>query len=232
MASRLGLGIPALLFVLAGCTDSVGAPVLEYGLFPKVAYSGFNSTATFKVMYATSAPNPTWTIDDPTIATIAPHDPPTIQGVSTKGLRFALVTTLKAGNANVTMTANGQRLTAQLQVKAYSNDDVTIGTKRYENPDPPNDATRPSCASCHQKPGGVDHSPLKMAGFDDPTILGVIQDGTYPANATGQSTTSDFAPTGPLTNLPAGVTHHWNLTDPEKTGILAHLRSLPLGGIQ
>ena len=88
---------------------------------------------------------------------------------------------------------------------------------------------RQPCAACHAKADGVDHSPLKMAGFDDPTILTVIQEATYPASATGGSTTSAFAPKGPLTKYP---NHRWNLTDPEKDAILAHLRSLPLGGVK
>jgi len=212
----------------AGCTDDVETPVYESGLFPKVAHSGFNKTATFKVMFATSAVNPTWTVEDPSIATIAPSAAPTIPNVTTKGLSFALVTTLKNGDTTVIMTAGSTVLKAQLQVKAYTDEQVTLGKARYENADPSNDPARPACAGCHQKPGGVDHSPLKMAGFDDPTILGVIQNATYPASSTGQSTTSAYAPTGPLSL----ATHRWNLTDPEKDGILAHLRSLPLGGVQ
>ena len=66
-----------------------------------------------------------------------------------------------------------------------------------------------------------------MAGFDDPTILGVIQNATYPASATGGSTTSPYGPKGPL----SFTGHKWNLTDPERDGILAHLRSLPLGKV-
>jgi hypothetical protein len=110
-------------------------------------------------------------------------------------------------------------------VKAYTDEQLAAGKARYETAS--SDPSRPPCASCHAKPGGVDHSPLKMAGFDDATILGVIQNATYPPSPTGQSTTSAFAPAGPL----SFKGHTWNLTDPEKDGILAHLRSLPLGGL-
>jgi len=221
----VGLGLVAVF--AAGCsTDDVESPTYEVGLFPDVAHSGFNSKGTFKVMFATSATDPQWSISDPSIATLAPSAPPTIPGTSVKDLRFVLVTTLKAGDATITMRSGATVLTSQLKVKAYTDEQFDAGKTRYEaaSPDPP----RAPCASCHQKPGGVDHSPLKMAGFDDATILGVIQFATYPASPTGQATTSAFAPKGPL----KFAEHKWNLSDVEKEGILAHLRSLPLGGVQ
>lgn len=223
----LGLLVSAIVAVGAGaCAEDVEHPTYEYGLFPKVAYSGFNKGGTFKVMFATSAPDPQWSVEDSSIATIAPSDPPVINGVDTKNLRFALATMTKAGETRVIMTAGGTTIASDLQVKEYTDEQVTVGKTRYEV-GTPGDAARPACASCHQKPGGVDHSPLKMAGYDDPTILGVIQNATYPPTATGGSTTSAYAPKGPL-----GFTgHKWNLSDPEKDGILAHLRSLPLGNV-
>jgi hypothetical protein len=217
----------------AGCstlTDDVETPTYDVGLFPKVAHSGFNPKATFKVMFATSAPDPQWSISDPSLATFAPSAAPKIEGTNVSDLKFILVTTTKAGDATITMRSGTTVLTAQLQVKAYTDEHLTVGKARYETASP--DPARPPCASCHQKPGGVDHSPLKMAGFDDQTILGVIQEATYPASATGSqssSTTSAFAPKGPLTKLPS---HKWNISDIEKDGILSHLRSLPLGGVQ
>lgn len=215
------------------CTGEVDTtPTYQFGLFPNVAHSGFNSTATFKVMFATGATSPTWSVGDPTIATIAPSAAPTIQGVKTTGLKFAVVTILKDGQTTVSVKQGSTTLTSQLIIKAYTDADLAVGKARYENADPGSDPNRVPCASCHQKPGGVDHSPLTMAGFDDDVILGVVQNGAWPASPTGQSTTSAFAPTGPLTGLPQGVTHHWSLTDPEKVGILAQLRSLPLGGVE
>lgn len=224
----LGLLVTTLVTTLgvgSGCTEDVEQPTYNYGLFPKVAHSGFNTTATFKVMFATSAPDPTWSVEDPSIATITESEAPVINGVDTSKLRFALATMIKPGSTLVVMNAGGQTLTSELDVKAYTDEDITLGKARYETGGTTSD--RPACASCHQKPGGVDHSPLKMAGFDDPTILGVIQNATYPEKTTGGSTTSPYAPKGPL----SFTGHKWNLTDPEKNGILAHLRSLPLGKV-
>jgi hypothetical protein len=216
----------ALAACVASCKpDEVVTPTYESGLFPKVAHSGFNSTASFKVMFATNERNPRWTVADPSIATIAPSQAPVIPGLDTKDLSFALVTTTKAGETNVTATSGGTTLTAHLSVRDYTTEQLAVGKARYETPS--DDPARKPCASCHAKEGGVDHSPLKMAGFDDATILGVIQQATYPPTPTGQSTTSLYAPKGPL----KFTDHKWNLTDPEKDGILAHLRSLRLTGL-
>jgi hypothetical protein len=217
----------ALAFVLvlgAACApDDVKTPTYESGLFPQVAHSGFNSAATFRVMFATNERSPSWVVADPSIATIAPAPAPTIAGLDERDLSFALVTTTKAGETTVSAISAGTTLTARLVVKDYTADQLAVGKARYETAS--TDPARPPCASCHAKEGGVDHSPLKMAGFDDPTILGVIENATYPASPTGQSTTSAYAPKGPL----KFTGHKWNLTDPEKDGILAHLRSLRLG---
>lgn len=229
VAFSLALAGAITIVETGGCSaDDVENPTLQVGLFPHVAHTGWNATAPgkFRVTFATGAPDPQWSIADPSIATIGPSPAhPTITGTNVKDLKFALVTATKAGETTISMTSRGKTLTAQLVVKPYTDEQLRLGKARYE--DASSDPARPPCASCHAKAGGVDHSPLKMAGFDDPTILGVIQDATYPASPSGQSTTSAFAPAGPL----KFNGHKWNLTDPEKEGILAHLRSLPLGGI-
>jgi hypothetical protein len=219
--------VTALVLVLgaavAGCEGDVETPIYEISVFPRVAHSGWNPNASFRVMFATGASSPQWAVDDPTIATIAPSPQPRIAGANVKLLQFALVTTTRPGTTTVRMTSAGRLVTSQLVVKDYSDDQLRIGKERYDTAS--TDPARPPCASCHAQPDGVDHSPLKMAGFDDPTILGVIQEATYPANPKGGSTTSAFSPKGPL----KFNAHKWNLSDPERDGILAYLRSLPLG---
>ena len=86
---------------------------------------------------------------------------------------------------------------------------------------------RPACASCHQKPGSVDHSPRKMAGFDDPTILGgVIQNAVYPEKTGAARPRALMRPRaallhGPQVEPPTREERHPH----------AHLRSLPLGKV-
>ncbi len=227
---RIGLVLAGVVFAGqaggAGCStnDPESSPVTP-GLFPLVGHSGFNEHATFRALFSTSATSPRWTVGDPKVASVAPSGPPAGATPSMKALSYALVTMTSAGETTVIAQSGATTLTARLIVTPYTDTDLAVGKARYETASI--DPARPPCASCHAKAGGVDHSPLKMAGFDDPTILGVIQDATYPASTTGQRTTSDYAPRGPL----MFTGHKWNLTDPEKTGILAHLRSLPLGGL-
>ena len=97
--SRLGLAVlTALAVVAVACqTDDVEKPTYEFGLFPKTAHTGFSASTQFNVLYATSAPIPDWSIDDPSIAKIVETTPPSIPGVNVKNLLFALVTPLKPG---------------------------------------------------------------------------------------------------------------------------------------
>ena len=216
--------------IIAGCSiggDDPETSTYAAGLFPQVAHSGFNGNAAgkFRVLFATSAPNPQWAVEDGSIATIAPSATPKSAVKASRDLSYALATVTKAGETKVTVTSGTTKLTSRLVVKAYSDEDVAAGKARYETGGP--EPNRVPCASCHAKPDGVDHSPLKMAGFDDAVILGVIQEATYPPSTSGRAIASDYAPKGPL----EFKEHKWNLTDQEKVGILAHLRSLPLGGL-
>lgn len=213
---------------------SVGTPEpsgsgVSVGLFPRVAYSGFNSGASFRALFATSAPDPVWSVSDPSIATVAPSARPAGFSKAQEGLSFALVTMTRAGETTLVVRSKSDptaTATARLVIRAYSDATLAAGKARYEA-GTPGDPARVACASCHARPEGVDHSPLKMAGFEDATILGVIQEATYPPTPTGQAVASDYAPKGPL----SFKEHRWNLSEPEKEGIVAHLRALPLGGL-
>jgi hypothetical protein len=207
-----------------GGNDVDGDPT-SHGLFPSVAHSGHNPQGSFRVLFATSAPSPQWSVGDGSIATIAPAAAPKGTEKGVRDLSYALATMTKAGETTVTVRSGATTLTSKLVVKAYSDADVAAGKARYETGGP--EPNRVACASCHAKPEGVDHSPLKMAGFDDAVILGVIQEATYPPSTSGRAVASDYAPKGPLDFKE----HRWNLTDQEKVGVVAHLRSLPLGGL-
>ena len=222
-AVALVVGLFAAACSLGG--DDVDGAVTAPGLFPSIAHSGHNAQGSFRVLFATSAPNPQWSVGDASIATIAPTNAPRGTEKGVRDLSYALATMTKAGETTVTVRSGDTTLTSKLIVKAYSDADIAAGKARYEAGGP--EPNRQACASCHAKPDGVDHSPLKMAGFDDAVILGVIQEATYPPSTTGRAVASDYAPKGPL----GLTTHKWNLTDQEKVGVLAHLRSLPLGGL-
>jgi hypothetical protein len=217
-----------LFVVVGGCSlgsGDVDGDVTAHGLFPAVAHSGHNPQGSFRVLFATSAPNPQWSVGDASIARVAPAAAPRGTEKGVRDLSYALATMTKAGETTVTVRSGETTLTSKLVVKAYSDADVAAGKARYETGGP--EANRVACASCHATADGVDHSPLKMAGFEDAVVLGVIENATYPASTTGRAVASDYAPKGPL-ELEA---HKWNLSDQERVGVLAHLRSLPLGGL-
>jgi hypothetical protein len=69
------------------------------------------------------------------------------------------------------------------------------------------------CAGCHELSNGVDHSPTWLAFYADADVLAAVTTGKY---ADGR--------------VLKGVNHKWELTDAEKTGILAYLRSIPPKG--
>jgi hypothetical protein len=227
MVGRAFLALAFVAVAVVGCSigsSDVDETTYTYGLFPQTAHSGFNDKAKFRVVFATSAPDPKWSVEDASIATIERIERPK-NATTALNISFALATMTKSGETTVTVTSGDTKLSSRLVVKAYSDADIAAGKARYEvGGTEPN---RVPCASCHQKPDGVDHSPLKMAGFDDDIILGVVQNATYPPSSTGRAVSSDYAPRGPL----SFAEHKWNLTDAEKVGVLAHLRSLPLGGL-
>ena len=216
-----------LAFVVASgaCTSpAIDDTSLAVGMYPRTAYSGYNANATFTVLFSTNAADAHWSLTDPSIATIEPTTPPVVAGVDINSLYYVKLTMKKAGTTKVMLDAQGTTMSADLIVKAYADDQLALGKARYEVGTPA-DGNRPPCAGCHQKAGGVDHSPLKMAGFDDTTILGVIQNATYSANSSGTSSNGAYSPRGPL----SFTGHKWNLTDAEKDAIVCYLRSLPLG---
>jgi mono/diheme cytochrome c family protein len=197
-AARLYALVVLSVVVVVACAPSVETASYDVAVFPSVAHSGFNPKAKFQVVFSTGGRDPKWAVDDPSVATIAPSPRPTIAGTNVSGLEFARVTVMKAGETNIRMTSGGATVVAKLMVKAYTDEQLAIGEARYTKAS--SDAARAPCASCHRQEGGVgvDHSPLKMAGFDDPEIIGIVEAATYPLSPTGQSTTSAFAPKGPL----------------------------------
>ena len=212
----------------ASCTPTpIEQPPLDVAVFPKVAYSGYAPSGTFRVMISTGADAPRWAVEDPSVASIEPAPAPSIPNTDVTGLSFALITTKRAGETGIRMTSGDKVVTTRLVVAAYTDADLAAGKARYTTAS--TDGARAPCIQCHARDGGVgvDHSPLKMGGFDAPAILGVIERATYPESPTGQSITSSFSPRGPL----SFAQHRWNLTDAERAGVVAYLRSLPLGGL-
>ncbi|MCG8420342.1 MAG: hypothetical protein MJE77_20610 [Proteobacteria bacterium] len=185
------------------------------GIYPSVVHAGFDGTNTFKapVVLFSGSDQVEWTLSDDTIASVEVL--PVGKGIW--GTPTAILTTKKAGTAEITAKAGDQTVTAKLIVTEYTPAQTALGKTRYENPANPG-VTRTACAGCHALATGADHSPTMLAVAPDAPIVTAIETGEYPA----------FEVDGEKyeTYKLRGVAHKYNLTDEEKVGIIAYLRSL------
>jgi len=179
-------------------------------VYPPSVHTGFDSSHTFKVPVTSDLVGVTWSVEDPSIATIQRVPIPADYGNRCDiGSEWAMVTPKKAGTTRIFARTADQTATATLVVASYDPAIYGAGERRYNTPDNATAAQRASCASCHKTATGVDHSPFTMAGYADDDILAAI-------------TTGVFKHGYQLT----GVNHAWNLTDAEKQGIMPYLRAL------
>jgi hypothetical protein len=190
-------------------------------LFPPVIFTGFtDGTQVFKVPVWTDIEgNVTWSAADPSIVDIVPvnppadYDPELDKKEGLPPLQFAMITTKKAGKTTVSVSGNGKTATSEVLVRAFTSAEYTLGQTRYKTG---GTGDRQPCAGCHEKADGWDHSPTWVSIVPDEEILGAIQTGEYRFE-------------DEVWTLNKG-NHKWNLTEEEKPGILAYLRSLPPAG--
>ncbi|GEM_PF-1230259 len=191
-------------------------------LWPFEIHTGYtDGTQVFKVPLETDLTgNLTWTVADPSIAEVTPVDPPADYIEAKKefpdevpDLQFAMLTTKKPGTTTVKVSNGSKTAQSELFVRAYTAADYNVGQTRYKTGGTGN---RQPCAGCHEKPDGWDHSPYWLAIVPDDEVLGAIIEGEY------RWEDEKYV----LNN----GNHKWNLTEEEKTGILAYLRGLPPRG--
>lgn len=184
-------------------------------LMPDIINTGFTGGAeVFKVPLFTDLTGTlTWEVADPSLAEVTPIPPPAEYTEAKNAdpkvpdIQFAMLTAKKAGSSKVTVSGGGKTAEADLLVKAYTSAAYAVGQARYKNAG--SDARQP-CAGCHEKPDGADHSPSWLALFDDDDVLSAIQTGVYAVDKYEVNKGN----------------HKWNLTEEEKTGIMAYLRGL------
>jgi hypothetical protein len=195
----------------AGVIDSPAIPPDGDGdyIFPERIHSGFGGATIFRVPIATTLKGAdlAWMVADPAIATIAAAAAPNDSELYDEDLpSWAILTTKKAGTTRVMASAGGKTSTADVIVTAYAPAQMAAGKARYTTAGA---ADRVACASCHEKADGADHSPTRLAAYDDANVVSAITTAKY----------GDGYPLGLKT-------HKWALTDAEKTGIMGYLRSL------
>ncbi len=204
--------------------DSATSPESGLGelLFrPNSVYSGTDGTHTFKVPVAVydADADLTVTASDAAGITLAkttlknPVDP---DGVTDNG-KYFLITAKKAGVYTLTATSKGRSTTASVTISSYDPARYAAGKARYEaagsGPDRP-------CTTCHVNGGAIDHSPAALATATDQEIGIIITTGVKPGPNVIQ-----------ITSEP-GTLHKWNVTDPQKDGLVTYLRSLDPRGFQ
>jgi hypothetical protein len=211
----------------------------ELFLWREKVYGGFDGTHPFLIPTAIVllkddgtdfapapfATPPTFTLSDPSVATVkivpAPTNPEIQNDPFLKASTFALITPTKGGQAVLTVTYEAQSVKAGIQINAYTADQYTLGQTRYTTPANPS-ATRVACVTCHavNSDAGVNaprHDPFLQQDLSDEQLLVIIEQGLYEANN----------PNSAL-NAPGG--HKWSLTPEEQKALPAYLRSLkPLG---
>jgi hypothetical protein len=124
-------------------------------------------------------------------------------------LTFAMITATKAGSTKLIVSAGAKKAEAPITVKAYTSAAFEVGKTRYKTGG--TEANRKPCASCHEAEGGADHSPSWLAYFEDDDVLTAVQTAVYVSDKYEVNKGN----------------HKWNLTEPEKGGIIAYLRGLP-----
>jgi len=188
-------------------------PELKDFVMPDKVNTGFTGGAeVFKVPLWTDLEGTlTWAAADPSIVTVAPIAAPADYKPEdgARKLSFAMITATKAGTTKVTVTGNGKSASADVTVKAYTTASYEVGKTRYKTGG--TEDNRKPCAGCHEAAGGADHSPTWLAYYEDSDVLQAIQTAVYASDKYEVNKGN----------------HKWNLTEPEKDGIMAYLRGLP-----
>ena len=183
----------------------------------KTYYSGFDGTNDYVAPVAFFADTPpTVSFGDPSVAELQ-GKPLTITKKMVKDLpdaldgrlQLLLVKTKKAGKTSITATSGKITQKATLNVEQYKESDVALGQKRYEE-------GAPACTSCHASMAV--HNPTMLVDLSDDTILGIAVE--------GKSIEQVSTETGAVETLqPNHGSHKWKVTEEERVGLMAFLRS-------
>ena len=188
---------------------------------PDRVYSGTDGTHTFKTPVAVydSDPDLTVTSSDAAALTITKttlKNPVNQDGVTDNG-KYFMITAKKAGTYTLTATSSGRSTTASVTVSAYDAARYAAGKARYEAAG--TDADRP-CTTCHVNGAAIDHSPAALATASDREVGIIITTGVKPG------------PSVIKIQSEPGTLHKWNVTDPEKDGLITFLRGIEPRGFQ
>jgi hypothetical protein len=195
-------------------------------------YSAFDGVHTYQVpavVNGISASAITWSISDPSIAMLQPSG----EGV--------MITTQKAGKANIIASAGTLCGSAELSVTSASPDDWMVGSTRYNDGvvvrgpgggfGGPGGGGRgdagpveAACTSCHGDTATngafrtVSHTPQQTGGFSDSDLINIFTQGMLPPDAYFDDTI--------VPRQAWSMFHRWGMTADEAKGMVVYLRSL------
>lgn len=179
----------------------------KFEIFPPEIFTGTDGMHTFKapIITVNAHDGVMWTIADPSIAQLMPAG------------ENAMIVATKAGDTSVTATHDGKTSTAQLHVVSYTTQQYADGEKRYMTS---LDADNPACKECHAPGKGPDHTATELDADPDSQVQNTFLTGVDPEDRPIKDN-SEFS------NLLKGKSHKWSVTESEKVGLVAYLRSLP-----
>lgn len=151
----------------------------------------------------------------------------------------AMVTVKREGNVLITGALNGDTGTIGLAITKYSEALWRVGEARYTKDTPALvslDGGIPlgpvatvstfgrspdgACLTCHSQKAitlRIEDTPMQTSGFSDQELITIITMGKRPDSSLKPEPTSGFW----------GTSHSWNVTDEEKQGLVAYLRTKP-----
>ena len=201
----------------AGSTHDADEAALPSALtiFPDKIYTGFDGTNKYlsPIIAVSNKGNVSWTIDDPTIASI---DLNSVDPKAKPGGVNIVLTALKPGTTKLHATDGTQKAEATLTVLSYPVSQYEAGKVRYAKA--PNEKN-PACNECHAPGKGPDHTPTELDADTDEQVQNTFLSGVDPENRP-----IDYE--GAFKTILNGHDHKWEVTADEKVGLVAYMRAL------
>ena len=192
-------------------------------------YSAFDGVHSYQIPAVVDGIDPTaivWSISDPSVAALQP---------SSEGV---MITTQKAGSANIIASAGTLCGSAPLTVSAAIPDDWMVGSLRYNDGVVLGPGRGPgggggrgdagpveaACTSCHGDTATngpfrtVSHTPQQTAGFSDDELIKIFTEGMLPPDAYFDETI--------VPRQQWSFFHRWGMTPEQAKGMVVYLRSL------
>jgi cytochrome c553 len=166
-----------------------------------------------------------FTSSDPSVATVTDND---------KG---GLITVKKDGTTTIRVSLDGETGAAKLTVTKFSEAQWAAGRDRYSKSelalssptggsisalllqDPKNRNANGACNTCHTEQAKalkIENTPTQIAGYSDAELITIFTKGMKPEGVAQRTRVPDFA---------WGTFHAWEVTEDEKQGLIAYLRT-------